>query len=178
MRAWHFTTHPHVMRDGTPWRVGEWEEYDGELVMCQRGLHASRCILDALAYGPGTVLRRVEIAGNVYYDYDKLVCSRRRALWAYDVTAVIKRFIKMCDNDVVRLGGQRPIRTNSVLDQAWSASSDAAWWAYEVVFRLAHDSIAGRNAQAVAKALHRRRLTRMLLAGRPRYEPTKQGRIA
>jgi hypothetical protein len=53
MIAWHFCGD--TLRDGRPIPPdGEKLIHDGELVMCVSGLHASKNILDALTYAPGT----------------------------------------------------------------------------------------------------------------------------
>ena len=64
MIAYHFVGE--TLRDGRPVPAdGEWLEHDGELVMCQSGLHASPSPWEALQYAPGAVLCRVELDGEI-----------------------------------------------------------------------------------------------------------------
>ena len=76
-RAWHFTGV--ALRDGRPIpAVGEWLVHNGEVVICNSGLHASERLLDALRYAPGLTLHRVTCEDVVGEQEDKLVCRRRR----------------------------------------------------------------------------------------------------
>ena len=59
--AWHFTGA--TLRGGQPIpRYGVWLRHEGRVAMCESGLHASRRILDALSYAPGSSIHRVEVA--------------------------------------------------------------------------------------------------------------------
>lgn len=76
---------------------GEWLEWDGPLVMCQSGLHASRELGQALSYAPGSILCLVELDGTIVDDTksfynDKLVASRRKIVWRMDVRDELARF--------------------------------------------------------------------------------------
>ena len=99
--AWHFASTQ--MRDGTQLAApGGVERYDGKLEMCASGLHASRRLIDALKYAPGTLLRRVECIDPVE-DHDKMVCRERRVLWECDMTAALRLFARRCALDVAHL---------------------------------------------------------------------------
>ena len=83
--AYHFVGS--TLRDGRPVSPdGEWLVHDGRVEMCKLGLHASRHPFDALRYAPGATLCRVECAGIVQEDADKLVCRRRRIVARIDAT--------------------------------------------------------------------------------------------
>jgi len=73
--AWHFVGK--TPRDGrkVP-KDGVWLNYDGPLIMCCSGLHASIHPLDALFYAPGKTLCRVECSGQIKYDNDRLICTK------------------------------------------------------------------------------------------------------
>ena len=93
--AYHFTAE--TLRDGRPIPpVGEWLEHEGEVVMCESGLHASRDPFDALRYAPGPLLHRVECDGIVEECDDKLVCRHRRILATVDMEAHLRLFACHC----------------------------------------------------------------------------------
>lgn len=78
------------MRDGRAVPAdGEWLEHRDGIVLCERGLHASRHPFDALTYAPGSVLCRVECAGDIVEGHDKLVSSRRRIVARMDATDLL-----------------------------------------------------------------------------------------
>ncbi len=92
--AWHFTSNR--LRDGSPIPpIGTWLEFEGKLKMCVRGLHASVHPFDALKYAPGNTLHRVECAGEIIKDSDKMVCSRRKIVATRDAEKVLRKFA--CD---------------------------------------------------------------------------------
>jgi hypothetical protein len=61
---YHFTGKK--LRDGrdVP-KVGEWLKHDGEIKMCEQGLHASAHPFDALSYAPGEFLHKVQLGGKI-----------------------------------------------------------------------------------------------------------------
>ena len=127
IRAWHFANGD-TLRDGRPLPAdGEWLEHDGELEPCRSGLHASRDILDALRYAPGTTFCLVECSGEVIESDDKLVCSRRRIVARADVREMLVAFARWC------------------ADRAAAAAATAA-------NRVAADAAAGRAAERKAQS--------------------------
>ena len=102
MKAWHFVND--TLRDGRPIPPdGEWLVHDGELVMCESGLHASERILDALIYAPGNTICRVEVDGEILHDDDKLVAEKRKILWRIEGEQVLTAFARWCALQVVHL---------------------------------------------------------------------------
>ena len=105
--AWHFLASGDngqpVLRDGRPLVVGQWYEHEDPLVMCKSGYHASVLALDALGYAPGAFVSLCEVDGTIEYGTDKLVATRRRALWCYDATEVLRLFARQCALDVADL---------------------------------------------------------------------------
>jgi hypothetical protein len=90
--AWHFITSTGLLRDGSKAAAdGEAETYDGELIICEKGLHASVRLIDAVAYAPGTTLRLVKVF-NAITERDKLVCSRREIVHTLDFTKILEEF--------------------------------------------------------------------------------------
>ena len=96
--AWHFLAvdadGKPVLRDRRPLVLGKWLEHVGPIVLCESGLHASTRAIDALHYAPGSFVTLVEVADVAYRDEDKLVCARRRPLWGYDATPVLRGFAR------------------------------------------------------------------------------------
>jgi hypothetical protein len=105
--AWHFleedAKHRPILRDGSRLVVGKWYEHTSPLVMCESGYHASTLALDALQYAPGQWVSLVEVDGTIERGDDKLVCTRRRALWAYDATEQLRLFARNCALNVANL---------------------------------------------------------------------------
>ena len=96
--AWHFLTERRVPDMGTrrkPLYVGHLWREKGPPVLCERGLHASERILDALKYAPGPVVCRVEVSGTIVRGADKLVGTRRRILAMGDITNLLHEWA--CD---------------------------------------------------------------------------------
>jgi hypothetical protein len=58
-------------------------EYYGKLTFCSKGLHASLTPEEAREYCDG-ILTKVACSGQVIFDKDKLVCSRREVLEIID----------------------------------------------------------------------------------------------
>lgn len=92
--AWHFVNG--TLRDGSPIPPdGKWLHYEGECVMCESGLHASRRIIDALEYAPSNpTVCRVACARIVDKAADKFVCRSRFILWRLDAQEAIASFVK------------------------------------------------------------------------------------
>jgi hypothetical protein len=88
-----------LMRDGRPVPAdGEVLVHEGPLILCASGLHASKNILDALQYAPGSIICRVEVGGEIIHGYDKLVCSERTILWRASGEQVLRKFARMCED--------------------------------------------------------------------------------
>lgn len=176
MRAWHFATSEGHLRGSTPWAIGQIERHDGPLVLCDSGLHASVDPLSAMKYAKGTWIRRVECGGKIVRGADKLVCSERTPIWAYDATDVLRKFARLCALDVVDLWrapeivvrylrtGDEMIRLaawfagrDAAMDGTGAAAWDAAWsgtWAAATgdVAWNATGSVAGAVAKSAALA--------------------------
>ena len=100
--AWHFVGDK--LRDGSPIpRDGVWLKYDGPLVLCKSGLHASLEPFDALHYAPGNTLCRVEMRGETLHQSDKLVAQERRIIARMDATEMLRYYARMQALSVVHL---------------------------------------------------------------------------
>jgi hypothetical protein len=107
MLAWHFTD-GWKLRDGQPLEVGKTYVFDGEPVMCECGYHASKKILDALRYAPGTVVSRVECDDITGTENDKFVCKRRKVLWSMDIEMILHEFACRCaEHALKQYGGDK-----------------------------------------------------------------------
>ena len=105
MKAWYFSNTDRTLRhgDGRIIEAGTTHRVEGDLELCNSGLHASTNILDALRYAPGPVVWRVEVRGEIIRGRDKLCASERTYLWGYDASDVLRKFARMCALDVVHL---------------------------------------------------------------------------
>jgi len=86
--AWHFVPidgkirYPHG-RQRPSVEIGLVLEYEGDLSLCSKGLHASLEKADAEKYCSG-IATRVACSGRVKFGGDKLVCQRREVLEVFD----------------------------------------------------------------------------------------------
>ena len=139
--AWHFVGA--TLRDGRPIPAdGETLKHRGKLLPCERGLHASDRLIDALQYAPGWTLCRVRMGGTIKRETDKLVARERTILWRIDATDVLRAFACKCALDVAHLWDMPPIvrkyletgdesiraaARDAARAAAWDAAWDAAW---------------------------------------------------
>jgi hypothetical protein len=144
IKAWHFLggNDKPLLRDDTPLVVGEWLEYKGELELCASGYHASIRAIDALQYAPGNWVSLVEVEGEIILGNDKLVASRRKALWCYDASEQLGKFARQCALDVVHLW-DAPAVVIEYLNTGDEAKRAAAWAAARAA---ALDAAAARDA--------------------------------
>ena len=142
IRAWHFLSGD-KLRDGTAAPPdGEWLHYDGPLVMCQSGLHASINPFDALQFAPGNTLCLVECDGRIIEAEDKLVCSRRRIVVRMDAEPLLRWFARQQALSIIHIYSEpadcvldylmgddaaRDAARAAANDAASAAAWDAAW---------------------------------------------------
>ena len=137
MLAWHFLHKGGLLRDGhSPPPDGEWLEYDGPIMPCKSGLHASEHPFDALTYAPGAILCRVELEGELQSHgepTDKWVGRRRKIVWRHDATPLLREFARWCASQVLHLWYAPQVVKDylatgdkSLRDAAWAAARDAA----------------------------------------------------
>ena len=81
--------------DGRAVRAGETLTVDGDPMLCEWGLHASRQVLDALRDGDGPMFACVRLSGQIVEGDDKLAGTARETVWLGDVSATLHRFA--CD---------------------------------------------------------------------------------
>ena len=163
MKAWHFLPEDKKLRYGKRTLVTEGLELRVEppLVMCKRGLHASKLLMDALVYAPGPVVCRVEVGGEIIKQDDKLVAEKRKVLWMLDATKILHEFACRCAEDALKA-------THVTDERCWSAISVKRAW---VKGEATDDELAA--ARAAAMGAQNKRLLRMILASAPKYSATR-----
>ena len=126
--AWHWVVKGEdgklKLRDGreVP-AVGVPLVHEGEVEMCESGLHASRRAIDALAYIPNgaTVLCRVKCQNIVDEQDDKLVCRKRTVVWSHDCEKLLHEFACRC--------AERALTNANVTDErSWNAIKVKRAW--------------------------------------------------
>jgi hypothetical protein len=168
MLGWHFLREDKRLRWGSTEIVkpGKWLRVEGDLLMCEHGLHASKRAIDALEYAPGPIICRVELRGDMIHDTDKSVARERRVVWMADATYTLHEFACRCAEDALaRIENPDPRSiaaiaakrawlkgdiTDHQLDAAGAAAWAAAWGAAGVAARVAAGDAAGGAAWAAA----------------------------
>lgn len=134
--GWHFLKEDKRLRWGTKEVVKKGRVYcvEGELKLCEFGLHASKKPLDALKYAPGPIVCLVELRGEILEGEDKACATKRKVLKMADATKVLHEFACWCAGKVKRawLKGKA---TNEELGTARDTAWDAAWDAARDVAR-------------------------------------------
>ena len=163
IQAWHFTGNK--LRDGRPLPAdGEWLVHEGEIEICRTGLHASRRVIDALQYAPGSTICRVTCCDIVTeHQNDKLVCRERRIDWRIEnADEVLRAFARKSALSVIHLWDAPAIvrqyletGDESIRDAARAAARDAAWDAARAAARDAARAAARDAAWAAARAAAR-----------------------
>ena len=136
-------------------------KHRGKLLPCERGLHASDRLIDALQYAPGWTLCRVRMGGTIKRETDKLVARERTILWRIDATDVLRAFACKCALDVAHLWDMPPIVRKyletgdesiraAAWAAAWAAARDAAWDAARDAARAAAWAAARAAARPAA----------------------------
>jgi len=133
VEAWHFVAD--TLRDGRPVPAdGEWLVHEGAVEMCAAGLHASKRVMDALTYAPGSTLCRVECRGDIQEGEDKLVCRERRILWRMDAGPLLFVAARRFALEVAHLWDMPKVvwqwletGDEQYRSAAWSAAESATW---------------------------------------------------
>ena len=159
MLAWHFVGE--TLRDGRPVpKDDETLAHDGKIKLCSSGLHASKRIIDALQYAPGSTVCRVRLGGQIIEGGDKLVASERTILWrVVDAEHTLRKFARKCALDVTHLWDAPDVVVHflkSGKEELRDAARDAAWAAAWAAARAA--------ARDAAWDAQNRRLTAMISA--------------
>lgn len=97
MKAYYFSTEDRKLRNGDNRviRIGKTHTVKGKIELCERGLHASKRVSDALQYAPGPILYEVELSGEILEGMDKVVASKRKYIKCYgDVSDKLMLFAR------------------------------------------------------------------------------------
>ena len=143
MDAWHWVSADRMTRydPRVPVVVGETLRVDGDIALCERGLHASVKALDALYYAPGPICCRVRLGGTIIHGNDKVVASERTVLWMFDATNVLHEMACISAETALLIANVNDPRCWEAIEakRAWlrgeidgaqlAAARDAAWGA-------------------------------------------------
>ena len=139
-RAYHFVNGD-TMRDGRKLPAdGVTLVHDGEICICESGLHASRDPFDALQYAPGSTLCLVEVDEIADEQKDKLVARKRTIIRRIDATKLLRKFA--CDQamSVAHLWEMPDVARQyftTQTDELRAASWAASWAAASAAVRAA-----------------------------------------
>ena len=160
VKGWWFAAEaklPHG--DNRPVIIGEAHTCEGELILCEHGLHSSKRILDALKYATGSLIYRVESSVEIIHGDDKMVARIRKYLaGGIDISDILHSFARKCALDVIHLWDApdiviRYLKTGDpTIQAAASASSDAAWASSAAASDAAWASSAAARASSVDAA--------------------------
>ena len=95
--AWYFSNGREMFGAKRKQEVGKTYTVKGKIVPCENGLHGSVRAIDALNYGHGNIVWRVELWGTVVpHNGDKFAASLRTHLAKADATMVLHEFACWC----------------------------------------------------------------------------------
>jgi len=142
VKAWYFSdaTKKLLHGDGRGIAIGVTHEVKGELKLCVTGLHASKKLIDALLYAPGSVVWQVELSGKILKGDNKMCASKRTYLaGGIDISKVLRKFARL--------------QALSVIDK-WDCPDIVRKWLEtgDESIRSAAKSAAGLTAEAAAEA--------------------------
>ena len=167
--------------------VGEPVTVEGEPILCEHGLHASKRILDALEYCPvgNVALCRVTLGGTVIHDDDKSVAQTRTIIAMLPVektNAILREFARWCALSVVHLWdapdvvrryletGDETLRVDAAeaaeaAEAAWvSSAARAAAWAAAWAARAWAARAAAASARVESKQAQEEKLVQLFEA--------------
>jgi len=175
MKAFYFAREDRKLRynDGREIVVGETHTVDCKPSLCNRGLHASKRIIDALTYAPGPILYLVELSGDIDKGDDKLCATSRTYLQELDATELLRELARKqaliniekikpyCSEEHYELitnylnSGDEEIKSAAVSaarSAAWSAAESAAVSAARSAAESAAWSAAVSAARSAARS--------------------------
>ena len=141
--AWHFVAKDRRLNhgDGRVVHKGQTLRVEPPIVPCERGLHASVDVIDALSYADGhqVVVCRVRVGGEIVDAGDKLAASERTCLWWVDAEMVLHEFAVWCARRALKRAKVTDPRSwaapdcklrwlrGEATDEDLAAAGDAAW---------------------------------------------------
>jgi hypothetical protein len=142
-RAWHFASADMRLGygDGREIVAGETLTVDGRPSLCERGLHASVRLIDAIEYAPENPrLCRVEVGGEIATGADKIAGTERTCEWALSreqTDAVLREFACRVAEQALERAGVTDPRCHEATDAERAAAWAAAWAAAGAAARAA-----------------------------------------
>ena len=170
-RYWHFINQDRNLGygDNRLVKAGRTYKVDCKPILCDKGLHASKCPLDALGYASSAIICRVELGGTIIHGDEQSVATERKVLWIADATDVLRKFARLCALDVVHLWDAPDVVVQylktgdeSLRDAVWAAW-DAAWAAWDAARAARAAARAAWGARDAVREKQPKRLHRMLL---------------
>ena len=163
IKCWHFLQDDKWLRWGTQevCKVGKTYTCEGELKLCENGMHGSRKIMDALGYAPGNICCKVEIWGEVKEENDKLVGRNRKILKMINAEKILRKFARLCALDVIDKW-DAPEVVIQYLKTGNEKLRDAAWGAARGAAGVAAGDAAWDAAWVAAWEKQEKRLVRMM----------------
>ena len=165
MLGWYFATEERKLqhRDDREIVVGGSHSIKGTPILCVRGLHASKTLLQALNYAPGPVLYRVDITRHIVEGADKFCGQRRKYLrGGYDISPVLRQFARDCAISVAHLWDVPEIVREYLVsgDETLRSAAESAAWAS---VRSAAESAAWASAESAGESAYNTNLEALVL---------------
>ena len=177
MRAFYFSNKDNRLRYGDNRLIekGITHTVEGEIGLCDYGLHASVKLIDALSYAPGSNLWLVELGGEIINGYDKCCATERTYIDFFDAESLLREFARKqaliniekikpyCSEDEYSIilkwlntgyeahrSAAESAARSAARSAAWSAARSAAWSAAESAAWSAARSAAWSAAESAA----------------------------
>ena len=140
MKAYWFGNNKLRYSDNREVAIGVTHKVEPPIFLCQRGLHASKKIIDALSYAPYHMLYRVELGGEIIVGDDKVVATERTYLAMFNAQIVLREFARK--QALINIEKIKPYCSEKDYglifewlkngdekqrSAAWSAAKSAAW---------------------------------------------------
>ena len=172
MLGWHFCRNDKRLgfEDGRKIRVGRTLKVKPPVVLCERGLHASKRIIDALGYSQGYIICKVKLSGEIIHDTDKSVATERTVIamvngerllheFACDIAEkALKRANVTDKRSWIAIKVKRLWLDGKATDKGLSAAWLAAWLAAEYAAEYA----AGYAAWRIQNQILTRRVNKLI----------------
>jgi hypothetical protein len=96
MKAWYFSNKDCKLRydDGRLIEAGITHTVKSTPKLCNRGLHASERVIDALKHAPNSYIWFVNVSHKVDKGDDKICGQRRKYYWGFDASDVLRAFAR------------------------------------------------------------------------------------
>ncbi len=118
---WFATAKRTVPRTNEPLEVGRTYRQAGPLVLCQKGLHGSIKLRDALSYASSSILTRCSFSGEILHGDDKLCATERTVLWIGDIEPIL--------HEAACIFAEGALRVAKVTDpRSWAAIEAKRKW--------------------------------------------------